>query len=52
MSVVEPTFNKRGPNWIGTKEFAQYIDDRLPEEADEIIRQIARRLSELELRVA
>lgn len=48
MSVVEPVLNKRGPNWTGSKEFLQFIDDRVPLDSDELIQQIAQRIGRIE----
>lgn len=48
MAVVEPPLNKRGPNWTGTKEFLQYVDDRVPLDVDELVGVISDRLGKLE----
>ena len=48
INVIEPPLNKRGPNWVGTKEFVQFIDDRVPLDSDELIRQIAQQIRQIE----
>ena len=48
ISVVEPALNKRGPNWTGSKEFLQFIDERVPLDDSEMLREIAQRLNNIE----
>lgn len=47
MSVVEPPLNKRGPNWMGSKEFLQYVDSTMPQSPDEIVHELPKKLAAL-----
>jgi hypothetical protein len=48
ISVIEPPSNRRGPNWVETKEFHQFIDERVPLDVGEIVRQLPKRLAKIE----
>ncbi|MBM3543698.1 MAG: GIY-YIG nuclease family protein [Alphaproteobacteria bacterium] len=42
ISVVEPILNKRGPNWTGSKEFMQHLDERVPLDDSEMLGNIVK----------
>lgn len=48
MAVVEPPMNRRGPNWTGTVEFLQLIDENVPKETDDMVRDILKRVKKIE----
>jgi hypothetical protein len=48
MAVVEPPLNKRGPNWTGSMEFLQFVDERVSKDPEEIIRDIQKRIKKIE----
>ncbi|MBN8937721.1 MAG: GIY-YIG nuclease family protein [Rhizobiales bacterium] len=47
MSVVEPPLNKRGPNWQGSREYKQYVEDG-PKDVFELTVETAIRLRRIE----
>jgi hypothetical protein len=48
IQLVEPRLNKQAAKWGGTKEFLQYVDERIPAEPVEKLAEIDRRLQKME----
>jgi hypothetical protein len=51
ISVVEPPLNRRGPNWQGATEYIQHVDESIPKDTEEVISEIAKRISKIEAAV-
>ncbi len=47
ISVVEPALNKKGPNWMGSCEFLQYIDPSISQTSEEIIGELPAKIANL-----